>query len=58
MMLRDKAVFLLGQLEALRYPLINSKNIHAHYDLIESIVAQYRFFLQANFPDFKAEELR
>lgn len=42
--LRDDMMFLLGQIEAIRYPFVwNEENVsqQAYYDLIDSVRTQY-----------------
>ncbi len=52
---RDKMMFLLGQLEAIQFPLLplEWKKIQGHYDLIDSIVEQYTAILKEIYPDFE-----
>lgn len=54
---RDKAIILLGQLEAIQFPIIsmNGEFSHAYYDLLESIISQYKSILKDIYPDFEDE---
>jgi hypothetical protein len=52
---RDKMVYLLGQLQSIGYPLQQGEMNHAYYDLIDSIIMQYKNILMAIYPDFNAE---
>jgi len=54
---RDKMMALLGQLEAIKFPLCwNEGNGQPYYDLIDSIAEQYKSILKMVYPDFKDEE--
>lgn len=54
---RDKMIYLLGQMEAISYPLLQQGEMnHAYYDLIDSIIMQYKSILKIVYPDFKDEE--
>lgn len=53
---RDKMLYLLGKLQAIGYPLQQGEMNHAYYDLIDSIIMQYKSILKMIYPDFKDEE--
>lgn len=53
---RDKMIYLLGQLEALGYPLQQGEINHAYYDLLDCIIMQYNVILKMIYPDFRDEE--
>ncbi len=52
---RDKMMFLMGQIEAIQYPLVWKKEAasHGYYDLIESMSQQYKAIVKDIYPDFK-----
>jgi len=47
-------MFLLGQLEAIRFPLVweSETRSQAYYDLLDSITNQYRGFIKQLYPDW------
>lgn len=53
---RDKEMHLLGQLESIRFPLASNDVAtgQAYYDLIDSIVEQYKQVLKERYPDIEA----
>lgn len=54
---RDKMMSLLGQLEAIKFPLCwQEDHGQAYYDLIYSIAEQYKIILKMIYPDFRGEE--
>ena len=54
---RDKMTFLLGQLESIKYPFIWTTELasQAYYDLIDSIVDQYKSIMKDVYPDFEGD---
>lgn len=51
---RDKMIYLLGQLQALAYPLpAPHSELSGYYDLIESIIQQYESVVKNIYPDFQ-----
>ena len=55
MTLRDKIMTLLGQLKAIRYPILPGKidESQAYYDLIDSMEEQFIAIIKEIYPDFK-----
>ena len=49
---RDKMMYLLGQMEAIAYPLQPGEMNHAYYDLIDCLILQYKSILKVIYPDF------
>ncbi len=52
---RDKMMILLGQFNAIRFPLVgkNMNDVQAYYDLIDSMEEQYISIIKEIYPDFK-----
>ncbi len=44
--IRDKMIILLGQIDAIRYPLIWNTDTQGYYDLLDSIRDQYVYILK------------
>ena len=49
--MRDKMLFLLGHLESIQYPI--TEYHQGYYDLLESIVNQYKAILFEIYPDIE-----